>query len=415
MIVWFEPGKPLLAQLAAGGLELDQMLSRALEVSASRPNIKPEDEGFPDSYLTLALYRLNTTLTRLVELDESRYNLFHDYKLAPRCHSSEVVPGHRLTDVLSEAARIAAPGNTIGAGHFLRAIAATTRSLGEVEAEGFPGQVLHSTFSIETLLWGLGYHAWTPLSEAPEVVNLLSVIEGREPTEDVQYLMTMEEGRVIFRPTSILDPFRIEHSPGLVRSNLAVLIHFKEHYSALLPSEILELEDLVNNQRATEADLQMFFERHPQLFRQWDYRDVYPHVYLTREEAGPLVPDFVLVDPDLQRSMIIDLKLPRTKIVRRQANRDRFSAAVTEARAQLLEYRDWFEQPTNREMLKTRLGVEIYRPRLGVVIGSSSEFRTAFERQKFAATLSDIDVVTYDDIVKSAQKRIALVRSATRE
>jgi hypothetical protein len=130
-MVRFEQRKPLLAQLKKQGLEFDQKLTRALEISASQPNLTPEDDGFPDSYLTLALYRLNTTLTRLVELDESRLNLFHEYCKAPSCAPSEVVPGQRLCWVLSEAARIAAPGKTIGAGHFLRAIAAVTREHGE--------------------------------------------------------------------------------------------------------------------------------------------------------------------------------------------------------------------------------------------------------------------------------------------
>jgi len=414
-MVCLEQGKPLLAQLERYGLELDQKLTRALEVSASQPDLEPEDNGFPDSYLTLALYRLNTTLTRLVDLDENRLTtVFHEYKLTPRCAPSEVVPGRRLCSVLSEAARIAEPRKTIGAGHFLRAIAAATRKYGEEPSIGFDNQVLHSTFSIETLMWGLGYHAWTPLAEAPKVEDLFTSIEGRDPTEDFQYLMASEHGRIVFRPTSILDPYRLENSPGVVRDNLAVLTHFKEQYSSLLPSEILELEDLINDPRAKEEDLQEFFERHPQLFRRWDQRDVFPHVFLTREKDGPFIPDFLLVDPDSQRATIVDLKLPQAKLVRRQKNRDRFSGAVTEARAQLLEYHDWFEQESNRERLKKRLGMEVYRPRLGVVIGSSSEFRDAFDKQKLAASMPDVDVVTYDEIVADAQRRLALVRSADR-
>ena len=404
----------MLAQLKSHGLEFDQKLSRALEVSASHPDIEPEDQGFPDSYLTLALYRLNTTLTRLVDLDEGRFNIFHDYKLAPKCDPTKVVPGERLCLVLTEAARLAEPGKTIGAGHFLRAIAAVTRDHGEEPAYGFKNQVLHSTFSIETLMWGLGYHAWTPLSEAPKVRDLFSAIEGREPTEDFQYLMAFEEGRIVFRSTSILDPYCVEQEAGIVRPSLAVLTHFKEQYSGVTPSELMELEDLINNPRAREDDIQHFFEKHPQFFRRWDHRDVFPHVFLTREDTGPLIPDFLLVDPEAQRATIVDLKLPQAKLVHRQRNRDRFSAVVTEARAQLLEYRDWFEERGNRERLKERLGVEIYRPHMGVVIGSSSEFRDAFDRQKLMATIPDVEIVTYDDIVTSAQRRLALIRSAGR-
>lgn len=411
-MIWFEQGKPLLAQLEHYQLEFDQKLKRALEVSASKPDIEPEDQGFPDSYLTLALYRLNTTLTRMVHLDEDRFNLFHEYKLAPKCNPAEVVPGERLCLVLTKAARLAEPGKTIGVGHFLRAIAAVTREDGEKPAYGFDNQVLHSTFSIETLMWGLGYHAWTPLSDAPEVKDLFAAIEGREPTEDFQYLMAVEEGRIVFRPTSILDPYYLEEKAGIVRPSLAVLTHFKGQYAGITPSELMELEDLINNTQAREEDIQYFFEKHPQFFRRWDYRDIFPHVFLTREDTGPLIPDFLLVDPEAQRATIVDLKLPQAKLIRRQKNRDRFSAAVTEARAQLLEYRDWFEERGNRKRVKELLGMEVYRPNLGVVIGSSSEFRDAFDRQKLMATLQDVEIITYDDIVTNAQRRLALIKSA---
>jgi hypothetical protein len=374
-MIQFTPGRPLLAQLKRLGVEFDQKLMRAFEVSASRPNIEPEDHGFPDSYLTLALYRLNTTLTRLVNLDESRLNVFHEYKLAPKCDPAKVVPGERLCLVLTCAAKLAEPGRTIGVGHFLRAIAAVTRDYGEEPAYGSQNQVLHSTFSIETLMWGLGYHAWTPLADAPKVRDLLSAVEGNEPTEDVPYLMAIEEGRIIFRPTSILYPYCMQGEDGLARSGLALLAH-KNQYGSVTPCELMELEDLINDPRVKESsDLQHFFEEHPQFFRRWDHRTVHAHVLLTREEAGPLIPDFLLLDPEVQRATIVDLKLPRARLVRRQKNRDRFSSAVTEARAQLREYRDWFDQPGNRRQLRERVGMEVYRPHLAVIIGSSSEFR----------------------------------------
>jgi hypothetical protein len=71
-MIRFTNRTPLLRQLAKHGLEFDQKLQRALEVSASQPDLAPEDKGFPDSYLTLALYRLNSVLTSLVTLNEKR-------------------------------------------------------------------------------------------------------------------------------------------------------------------------------------------------------------------------------------------------------------------------------------------------------------------------------------------------------
>lgn len=412
-----EGGKPLLRQLRKLGLELDQLLSRALEISASRPDLDPEDRGFPDSYLTLALYRLNTTLTRTTTLDESRLNLFHDYKLAPPCPVERVVPGDRLAWILTRAASAAAPGKTIGVGDYLKAIVEISLDEEPEDAGvyGFPGQVMHQTFSVETFLWGLGYSAWTPVEKAPEVGDLLRSLGGREQVQDYQYLMSFDENRrLVLRPTSILDPCSVLESSGKALSGLGLITHFQDQYCAVRPSQLLELEDLINDQRVKESDLQTFFERHPQFFRVWDFRDVYPHVYLTREGEGPLVPDFLLVNPDTNQTTVLDLKLPSARLVARKPNRNRFASAVEEARAQLLEYRDWFEDRHNREKLKDSMGLEIFRPRLGVVIGSSAEFRDALDRQKLASRFPDVEVFTFDDLLRRAQQRVVLINSAPR-
>ena len=58
--------------------------------------------------------------------------------------------------------------------------------------------------------------------------------------------------------------------------------------------------------------------------------------------------------------------------------------------------------------------MEIFRPRLGVIIGGNTGFRDAVERQKLTSRYPDIDVVTYDDVVKYAHDRLMLIKSATR-
>ena len=391
------------------------ILSRALEVSASNPDLAPEDVGYPDSYLTLALYRLNSILTRLVQLDESRLNLFHNYNFASSCPVEEIIPGEKLCRVLDKAVELAGNKKTIGIGDYLKAVVSLSLDYEPEPAYGFENQVLHHTFSIETLMWGLGYTAWTPVSDAPEVSNILTALDGRDPVEDFQYFMALEDNRIVFRPTSILDQYNVQIENGATRSELALLTHFQDQYAGIRPSTLLELEELVNDQKTREDELQKFFEAHPQFFRMWDYRDVYPHVFLTREEQGPLIPDFVLVDPELQKALLLELKLPNSRIVTRKPNRIRFSSAVDEARAQLLEYRDWFDDSGNRAKLKDRFGFEIYQPRMGVLIGSSYDFRTAVERQKLSARYSDIEVVTYDDILTHAQRRLLLVQGAVRK
>lgn len=148
----------------------------------------------------------------------------------------------------------------------------------------------------------------------------------------------------------------------------ALLTQLQQQTGLVTPDELLELEDLINSARTKESDFQRFFERHPHFLRMWDHREVHPQVCLTRESEGPLIPDFILVDPVLSRATIVELKLPTARVVTAKPNRERFSSMVEDARAQLLEYRDWFEEKHNRENLKSRFGLEIYRPRLAMIL-----------------------------------------------
>jgi hypothetical protein len=109
----------------------------------------------------------------------------------------------------------------------------------------------------------------------------------------------------------------------------------------------------------------------------------------------------------------VDLKLPSEKLTRRQLNRDRFAAVISEARAQLQHYGKWFQSEINRASLTRLVGMEIYEPRLGVVIGRSREFHSPYDRQKLSSGYPDLDVVTYDDIVEIAKRRRALMQGAS--
>lgn len=410
----FTPRRPLLRQLEDKGVEFDQKLTRALEVSASRPDLTPEDRGFPDSYLTLALYRLNSVLTQIVDLDESRYNLFHEYKLAPPCEPDEVKPGQRLCRVLEKAAELAGTEKTIGSGHFLKAVVSLTLDEDPQPADGFPGLVIHNTFSAETILWGLGLTAWTSVDDSPELKDILAMLDNRSPVDDPNYLLTLEDKRLVFRSTSELGTYSVIRNSTAAPKQSALLTHLREQCGTVAPAELLELEDLINSSRTKESDLQRFFEKYSHFLRLWDFRQVHPQVYLTREDDGPLIPDFVLVDPTVNRATIVDLKLPTSKPIVARRNRERFSSMIEEARAQLLEYSEWFDDRRNRQSVKDRFGLEIYRPRLAMIIGRTIGEQSEFQQQKVRSRISDVDVVTYDEVIERARRRLALIRSASR-
>lgn len=112
--------------------------------------------------------------------------------------------------------------------------------------------------------------------------------------------------------------------------------------------------------------------------------------------------------------MILEIKrsdfgTPRKRIIRHQDNRVHLSDAVMEACAQLLTYRRRFESEDNRKRLKSVIGMEIYQPRLIVIIGRSFEFKDSLERQTLRADNPEIEVVTYDDIMSIAKKRRVII------
>ena len=252
------------------------------------------------------------------------------------------------------------------------------------------------------------------LQYIPESRRVIEAL-GQVPPEpdDFQYVLCIEKGELVFRATSVLADFPMRVSDGSIIGNRGLLTHLKDRFGVFTPDEIAELEYLLRNPKSIERDFQKFFESHPHFFRRWDYREVYPQVYLARDDQGPLIPDFILTNPEIQEATVVELKLPKPKLIRRQENRDRFADAVMEARSQLLEYRDWFEEKGNREKLVGKVSTEIFRPRLAVVIGRSANFKCAIDRQKLAARTSDIDVVTYDDIVACARRRMVSIGSRT--
>ncbi|HJX09708.1 MAG TPA: Shedu anti-phage system protein SduA domain-containing protein [Candidatus Binatia bacterium] len=248
------------------------------------------------------------------------------------------------------------------------------------------------------------------LEKMPRTRLVISAL-GHLPAEpdDFQYALCVEKGNIVFRAFSVLGDFAVRSSDGAVTGNRGLLTHLKEQLGIFTADEIAELEEMIRHPKASEKDFQKYFEAHPHFFRRWDYREVYSQVCLTRNEEGSLIPDFILTNPEIQEATIVELKLPKPKLVRRQENRERFADAVLEARSQLLEYRDWFEDKGNREKLVGKVNMEIFRPRLAVVIGRSTDFRCAIDRQKLASRTSDIDVVTYDDVVACARRRLVSI------
>jgi cold shock CspA family protein len=97
-----------------------------------------------------------------------------------------------------------------------------------------------------------------------------------------------------------------------------------------------ELEDLINSPQTVERDLQRFFERNPQSLCGDAYEEARPHIVLQRDNDGPLIPDFALKPHNANALCdLLELKLPKAKLIRVNKNRVRLTSAIMEACAQL--------------------------------------------------------------------------------
>lgn len=379
------------------GVELDQRMQRALEITAS--------DDMTDAHLFLALYRSNSILTRYLNIAPealssiSNYNF--DYKLLSRVPANKA--RIRRTSVVGAMTQIinARAGDTLGVKDFVSGLLRECEEVGDNYAR--------RPFTIDMLCMLTAQRSSIKVSEVPGIIALLEALaKESDGTEDYQFILTFNGDEIVFRVVSVLDDY-VERLPsGVLHPRRALLTHFQDKFGGFTEDEIRELEEMINDAKAREEDFQRFFEYHPHFFRKWDYREVHSQVYLHRPE-GSLIPDFILTDRELQKAALIELKLPKPQLIRRQKNRERFSSAVIEARSQLLTYRDWFRSPENRKSLRRQLGMEVYEPNLAAIIGRSTDFHDEFDRQRLSSSLSDVEIVTYDEIFTYAKRRRLLL------
>jgi hypothetical protein len=391
-----------LHKLAHAGLEPDQRLRRAFELAGNAGSGWGHDLA-----IFIALCQLNAFAIQSVFDSPDRQKVLQR-RIGDLLNRQPLMGRDAFSDeidngILNLAIRYSEGRRTLTTSTYLLAML----SYGEITYQSFTKR----PYTLDFLQKELGY----PTERLLDVIEALQIAARNIKPDDFQYLLALENDRLVFRVTSILGDYVEEAPAGTWVPHRVVLRHFQDQFGGFTTDQIQELEDLVNNSRSAERDFQRFFERHPHFFRRWDHREIYSQVVLHGPDRD-LIPDFILVDRELQRAAITELKLPGPKLITRQQNRTRFAAAVMEARAQLLEYRDWFREESNRLKLRDKVGMAIYEPHLTVIIGRASEFQDEVDRQKLAARTPDIEIVTYDDILLYARRReIILTGGSPRE
>jgi hypothetical protein len=176
---------------------------------------------------------------------------------------------------------------------------------------------------------------------------------------------------------------------------------------AALQQAVEELESLLNDVKAGEAEFQKFFERNPDFILGEDHKKAHSQVALINQERDGLIPDFLL-EPFDQDALcdLLEIKLPGAPVFVLKKNRMRYSAAVAEARAQLLEYSRYFDETVNQEFCFERYGLRAYKPKMFLIIGRLKKVDPYTRRKIETAEQPELYLRTYDDLIARVNARI---------
>jgi hypothetical protein len=168
-----------------------------------------------------------------------------------------------------------------------------------------------------------------------------------------------------------------------------------------------ELEGLVNSDAIREADLQAFFEAHPEFLLGSEYENLYPHVILSRAGESDLIPDLILrpLQGMSHEPALVELKLPTQPIIKATPRRAGLYANVHDGISQLRTYHRYFSEAANRDYVHEKLGFTAYDPRLVLVVGRSLELDDPVARADAMKQAQPVELVTYEDVLRR-QKRM---------
>lgn len=222
------------------------------------------------------------------------------------------------------------------------------------------------------------------------------------------FLLTLQQGNIQVLPGAQQGIYKLPIS-GSQQSEIIIASPYviANATRSYLRQEIEEFEHLINSPRTNERDIQKFLEAHPKFLLGQKYQTIHSQVVLDRETQGSLIPDFLLQPFGKQFCDIVDLKLPGAPVIVGGQNRTRFSSAIAEAAAQLRTYRDYFDDASHRNAVLKKHGVSAYRPKLAVFVGRSSSLDEMAYRQ-VGDGLTDVEVVTYDDLIDRAKNFLLL-------
>ncbi len=166
-----------------------------------------------------------------------------------------------------------------------------------------------------------------------------------------------------------------------------------------LGREIDELQELINQPKLPEPELQRFLEQNPHFITDNIGRAI-PHPRLpTRTGQEEDIPDFAVVpygplprDTDFE---ILEIKRADEKlIVKKRRGVRKVSAELAYGISQLRQARKSLQDPRNEELVANTLGRAVKHPRLGLIIGRTPDDEELLELDEQQSFYPDVRITT---------------------
>lgn len=228
-------------------------------------------------------------------------------------------------------------------------------------------------------------------------------IYGSNAEED----FTVEKARI-----RALEEFNVYLATHIHQAYKIGLIDDRRKTIEIMTRKISDFESLINKSEIKEKkDLQSYFEANPEfLFFGTRYKRIFPQIVLEREDKPNLIPDFLLERITDGYCDILDIKLPDKKLLVGPNERRKFSYAVDTAIAQVSEYREYFDDPRNREIIERIHGIRIYKPNILVLIGDGKNIDVK-ELIRIRDRRRDGEVITYSELVGHMKALLDILKS----
>ncbi|MFW2176212.1 MULTISPECIES: Shedu anti-phage system protein SduA domain-containing protein [unclassified Moraxella] len=163
--------------------------------------------------------------------------------------------------------------------------------------------------------------------------------------------------------------------------------------------------ELWGNSQTSETDITSFLSETDNRFiiaMAFGAENIYPQVECEwqSEEKNKVIPDFLIEKNG--RVTILEFKLPTLKgnAIVGINNRETLSSMLNSYISQTRVYKEYFDDPRNREYVNNKIGIDVYKPNRVIIVGRRQDFDRKHLRE-IVAEHQNLDIITFDDLIDS--------------